>query len=318
MNSQAAADKVEELSYQLKDKLYGSVQRNPVSGMLLSGGLDTSVLAAINSNVKAITVSLESHGKDSGYAALIAKLLNIEHYQVNVGIDEAIDSIPEIIRILKTFDPAIPNDIVVYFGLRQAKKMGINQVITGDGADELLGGYSFMYELDDLNNYIKRISSLLQFSSNQLGEFFDIHIKQPYLSKDFIDFCLQITGEFKIKQENNMTWGKWILRKAFENMLPREIIWQDKRPLEVGSGMEKIREIINSKITDELYQEKSRVYPVKFINKEHMYYYEIYKNEIGAIPVVKEGQKNCPGCGAGIKKEAFHCWVCGWVEKNIL
>ncbi len=304
---------MQELILKLKENLGKIIKRDDVSCLLFSGGLDTSILAALNPAARAITVSLESSGEDIKYAESLAKRLNLNHYHKNVGIDESIGSIPRVIKILESFDPAIPNDVVVYFGLKTAKDLGVKEIMTGDGADELFAGYDFMKEKEDLDRYIKKISSSVSFSSNELGKFFDIKIIQPYLDKEFVSFALNIPIEFKIKKENGNIYGKWILRKAFEDVLPPEIIWQDKRPLEYGSGMTKLREIISSKISDDEFEEKKRLYPIKFLNKEHLYYYEIYRKEIGEIPKPKGTQKECLGCRAGMERTAFHCKICGYI-----
>ncbi len=303
---------MKDIIFELRKKLVESVGRSEAAGLLFSGGLDSAVLASVNPGVKAITVSLGSYGKDRKYASSLVKLLNIEHYQKNVDVDEAIEAIPQVIKILKTFDPAIPNDLVVYFGLKLAKELGIDEVMTGDGSDELFAGYSFMQKKDNLEAYIKRISQRMSFSSNELGEFFNIKIKQPFLDKKIIDFALEIPVEFKIKQENGSLYGKWILRKAFEDMLPKEIIWQDKRPLEYGSGMTKIREIISSKVCDKEFKEANKS-SIKFVSKEHYYYYRIYKDVVGEIPKPNRAEKECPGCGAGMNPVAFHCKICGCI-----
>lgn len=308
---------MEDLIKKLMEVLRVAVQRNAVSCLLFSGGLDTSILAwllvRLNYNLKVITVSLESSGEDILYADLLAKHLNLNHYHRPVNIDEAIKAIPAVIKILRSFDPAIPNDLVVYFGLKTAKEMGMKEVMTGDGADELFAGYDYMKDIKNLDEYIKRISLSMSFSSNELGNFFNIRINQPYLDRGFVDFSLGIPTKFKIKEKNRKTYGKWILRKAFEGLLPKESIWQDKRPLEYGSGMHRLREIISSEISDDEFEEKQRIYPTNFLNKEHLYYYEIYRREVGEIPLPKEGEKPCPGCKAGIEVDAFHCKVCGYV-----
>lgn len=297
----------------LKRKLIESVQRNKVPGLLFSGGVDTSILALLNPDARAVTVSLGSYGEDSHYAKLVAKSLKLKHDYRIVDVDEAIDSIPAVIKILKSFDPAIPNDLAVYFGLETIKEMGIKEIMTGDGADEIFAGYDFMRDMKELEKYIKRISSLMSFSSNEIGDFLGIKIKQPYIDKEFIDFALDIPLEFKIRKENGKVWGKWILRKAFEDDLHGEIVWQDKRPLEYGSGMSRLREIIASKIPDEEFREKSESYPVKFINKEHLYFYEVYRDVIGEIPAPKENEKACPYCSGGMGISSFHCKICGGV-----
>ncbi len=297
----------------LKQKLTLSVKRNSAEGMLFSGGLDTSILALLSPNIAAINVSLENYAPDLKFAKMLEKFLHLKVYYQTIKIEEAISVIPQIIKILKSFDPAIPNDITVYFGLKFAKKLGLKNIMTGDGSDELLAGYSYMQNINDLDNYIQQISKKMYFSSNEIGKQFGLKIKQPYMDNDFIKLALSIDTKFKIKREQNKIFGKWILRKAFDNVLPKKIIWQSKRPLEVGSGMTKLRKIISDKISDKEFIKKQKIYPVKFINKEHLYYYEIYRDVVGKIPKPVKDEKSCNGCGAGMKRDAFHCKVCGYV-----
>lgn len=297
----------------LKNELIDSVKRNSAEGLLFSGGLDTSILTAITPETIAINVSLENLAPDLKFAKMLEKYFRLKVYYRTIKIEEAISIIPEAIKILKSFDPAIPNDIPVYFGLKFAKKLGLKSVMTGDGADELFGGYDYMQSINNLDDYIRRISKKMYFSSNKIGEHFGLKIKQPYMDENFIKFALSIDRKFKIRKEQNKIFGKWVLRKAFENDLPKEIIWQNKRPLEVGSGTTELREIISDKISDDEFIKKRKIYPVKFINKEHLYYYKIYKNVVGKIPKPKKDEKSCNGCGAGMKHNAFHCKVCGYV-----
>lgn len=298
-----------EIIKNLRKVLSGTIERSSYKGLLFSGGLDTSILAVIKPKVSGITVSLESDAEDIHYSRSLAKFLNIEYFHRKVDVDEAIESIPKVIKILKSFDPAIPNDLAVYFGLELAKNLDIDIVATGDGSDELFGGYSFMKDIDDLESYILRISKRMSFSSNDIGKFLGVKIIQPFMDKEIIDFSLKIPANLKIRKCNGKVWGKWILRKAFEDVLPQDIIWQSKRPLEYGSGMNKLRQIISDKVSDEEFKENSSV---KFINKEHFYYYKIYREVIGEIPKPKDDERGCPGCGAGIKTDGLHCKICGY------
>lgn len=304
---------MKDIAFELKRKLIESVRKNTATGLLFSGGLDSAVLAAINTRLKTITVNLKAKGEDVRYAESVARFLSLEHHKRSVDVDEAIDSIPQVIRTLRSFDPAIPNDIVVYFGLQTAKKLGIEKVMTGDGSDEIFAGYSYMQEMEDLENYIRKIRTSMVFGSNILGKSMGIEIIQPYLDEKALKFSLDIPVGLKVRSENGTLFGKWILRKAFEKDLPPEIIWQSKRPLEYGSGMTALREIISSKISDSEFEEKKSLYPIRFLNKEHLYYYEIYRREVGEIPAPNPDEKTCAGCGAGMRQDAFHCRVCGWV-----
>jgi len=298
----------------LQEKLKKAVKKNPAEGLLFSGGLDSGILAYFCPEINAITVTLKDWGEDLKYADSLAKFYKVKHYKRVISVEESINAIPEVIKILKSFDPAIPNDITVYFGLKFAKEMGMKSIMTGDGSDELFAGYSYMRNIPDLGNYIQKITGSMYFSSNAIGQFLNIKVIQPYIDKDFINFCLGISVNLKLKKTKGGFVGKWILRKAFEGLLPNNIIWQEKRALEYGSGTTKLRKIIASKVSEKEFKRKS--YPIKFINKEHFYYYKIYREEIGSVPEPLKGERACPGCGAGIKKGNFHCKVCGWTKKN--
>lgn len=296
---------------ELKEKLIRSVKKNNASGLLFSGGLDSSIIACLDPNLTAVSVSLESFGEDIQYSQLAAKKLRLKHIHKTIGIEEAIAAIPEVIKILNTFDPALPNDLAAFFGIRYAEELGINKVATGDGSDELFGGYSFMQEINNLSDYIKKITRCMRFSSNIIAEHFNLLVKQPYLDKEIVDLALRIPADLKIRKDNNKIWGKWILRKAFENLLPSSLIWQSKRPLEYGSGMVEIRRIISDMVSDEEFY--NNPYSIKFITKDHLYYYKIYKKLIGEVPKPKADEKPCPNCTTGMVLDAFHCKICGYV-----
>jgi len=283
--------------------------------MLFSGGLDSALVAAYSGKSKAISVGLELYGEDRHYANEVARSLKLDHYHKTVKIEEAITAIPEVIKILKSFDPAVPNDLTAYLGLKSAKDMEINSMMTGDGSDEIFAGYDFMLRMKDLEQYMTRMHSAMQFSSNKIGESFGIDIRQPFLDEEFVKFSQGIHLDLKIRKENGQTWGKWILRKAFEGVLPREILWQSKRPLEFGSGMTELRKVVASKVSDEEFEEGQKRFPIRFWNKEHFYYYRIYRQVVGEIPAPEKGGKICAGCGAGIGQHAFHCKVCGDVTE---
>ncbi|MDI6758118.1 MAG: modified peptide precursor CbpA [Candidatus Omnitrophota bacterium] len=296
----------------LRYLLSEAVRRRPYDGLLFSGGLDTSVIAALNPKITAITVSLEGDAEDIYYSDLLAKKFGFKYVHYAVGVNEALLAIPEVIRILGSFDPAIPNDLAAFFGLKKAKELGIAAIATGDASDELFAGYSFMQEVDDLEGYIRRITKNMNFSSNEICRFFGLKIVQPFIDKNIVDFALSLPREMKIREKSGKVWGKWILRKVFEDILPEEIAWQSKRPLEFGSGMTRLREVISAKISDDEFKEKQQVYPVKFLNKEHLYYYEVFRKVVSVIPAPKDTEKSCPGCSTGLKIDAFHCKVCGY------
>ncbi len=287
-------------------------------GVLFSGGVDSSIAAAFSGCRTGIIVTLGAEGPDLEYALEAARALGLELVHRAVSIDEALAAVPEVVAILQSFDPAIPNDLAVYFALTEAKTMGLGSVMTGDGSDELFGGYSYMASMEDLDGYIRELSGSMSFNSVPLGRHFGIEVMQPFLDKEILDFALQIQGKWKIREQNGILHGKWVLRRALEGLLPDRILWQDKRPLETGSGMTQLNAILGAAISDEECEDKRRSYGVRFFNKAHLHYYEVYRKTVGDIPRPKAGEKACEGCGAGMNKDRRHCRVCGWIEGSVL
>ena len=314
--------KEEEVCSRLRELLRDAVEKNAADALLLSGGLDTSILAAVSEEAgkkrKALTVSMAgSSAPDLEYAKKIAQKFLYEHHLIHITENEALEKIPEVIKAVGSFDPALPNDLVIYIALKEAKNLGIGSVMTGDGADELFAGYSYMHGLshEELNKYIRNISKTMYFSSNKLGDFLGVEIKQPYLDTGIVDFALDINPGLKVKEIEGRKYGKWILRRAYEKELG-EVAWRAKEPIEFGSGTTKLRDIIASKISDAEFAEKKREYEMEFMNKEHLFFYEIYKKVVGEVPKATAKMKIktnvCPLCKAELPENRFHCYICGF------
>jgi asparagine synthase (glutamine-hydrolysing) len=302
-----------DICEQLRNKLKEAMERNRAEGMLLSGGIDTSILAFVARPRLGFTVALkDSLASDLSYSEQISKLLGIKHKKMEFTTEEALNTLPEVIRILETFDLALPNDLAIYFALKLAKELTADHyqlsVMTGDGADELFAGYSYMAELPlkDLERYIRKLSQNWHFSANELGRALGITIKQPFLDEDFVRFALRISPELKVKDGV----GKYILRKSFEDLIPPELVWRRKEPIEYGSGSTKLHEIIDSMVTDEEFQSARKEVDIKFINKEHFFYWRIYNQVVGKIPKAGDDEINCPCCGAAMG--IYHCRTCGF------
>ena len=294
---------------QLRDKLGEAVERNKADAMLLSGGLDTSILAVMAQPWVAFVVGLkDSLAPDLFYSEKVAELLGIERKKTEFTVAEALETLPEVIKILKTFDLALPNDLSMYFALKLAKENGIASVISGDGADELFAGYSYMAELSpqDLRRYIRELSGKWHFSAGDLGRALGVEVKQPFLDRRFIRFSLDIKPELKVKEGI----GKYVLRKSFEGLLPAEIVWREKEPIESGSGSSMLHKVIDEMVSDREFQSARKRADVAFINKEHFFYYRIYSEVVGEIPKARDDEIRCPCCGAGMGM--YHCRICGF------
>lgn len=310
-----------DLYEQLRHRLKEAADRNKADGILLSGGLDTSILAFIARPRIALTVALkDSQAPDLSYAERVSNLLGIELNTKEFTVEEAINALPEVIRILNTFDLALPNDLSIYFALRLAKGNHVGSVITGDGSDELFAGYSYMASLSPRKSerYIKRLSKNWHFSANDLGKALGIEVKQPFLDEDFVRFALDITPELKAKEGI----GKYVLRKSFDDLIPPELVWREKEPIEYGSGSTMLHKVISDMVSDEQFQLVKKKTGIKFTNKEHCFYYRIYREVVGEIPKAspsaassfagegRGGVESCPCCGASMGK--WHCRVCGF------
>jgi len=277
--------------------------------LLFSGGLDSSILALLYSP-RCFTVGLED-SSDLMYSKRLASFLSLEHHVKVFTLEDALEILPEVIKILKTFDLALPNDVAIYLGLRSAKDHGVKKMMTGDGGDELFAGYNYMLKIKDLGEYIKWISTRMSFSSSVLGRALGIRIEQPFLDKKLLKFAISLDDGLKIREENGITWGKWIMRKTFEDRLPSHIAWREKVPIEQGSGASRLRDLIDSMVSYSEFREAKQKIPVKFINKEHLFYYRIFR-KYWDIPQAKDDETKCACCGAPLSKAQNHCRICGY------
>lgn len=284
--------------------------------------MDTSVLAAVASrfaSLKAFTVALQgAQAPDVKYAALVADRLGLEHFVHYFDYEELYDSVHAVIKIMGSFDPMeIRNSAAIYIGLKFAKEKGISSIMTGDGGDELFVGYSFLLALEEgrLKSELQKLWSVMSFSSIPLGKSLGIEVKLPYLDQTIKSFAMKLDLGYKVRRENETKWGKWILRKAFEGILPKEIVWREKAPIEQGSGTAMLPSILENEISNEEFEEKKSSYlirdKVNVRSKEQLFYYEIYKSIFGAPhPIYPEG-KLCPYCNSNVDERSAYCRTCG-------
>ncbi len=301
------------------------VKRNLTEGILFSGGLDTSVVAFEASKLtrlKGFTVAFEnSPALDLKYSKLMAKLLKMNHKIHFFGEEEMQSAIQDVIKILKVFDPmGIRNSVAAYVALNSAKENGTKSVMTGDGLDELLAGYSWLFKLSEteLKSNLSNMWKVMQFTSIPMAQSLGMVAKPPFLDSQFKNFAFNLDPKLMIRDERNKTWGKWIIRKAYEGLLPDEIIWRLKTPLEYGSGTTIFPTVFAKKISDDYFQSKAKRYlmadKVTIRDKEHLFYYEVFRSHFGMpSEFFKDSKgKHCPYCHSPIvyEKSRF-CKVCG-------
>ncbi len=299
-----------------------SVDRNLTDGILLSGGLDTSILAYLASKrvkLKAFTAALQdAPAPDIEYATLVANHFGLKHIVHRFDEGELHDAIRVVVKAMDSFDPMeIRNSVTVYIALKCAKENGVNTVMTGDGCDELFAGYNFLYGLDKerLGLELQKLWKVMSFSSTRLADVLKMEVKLPYLDPEFKKFAMGLQYDLKVRDEGGQTWGKWILRKAFETLLPKEIVWRTKTPIESGSGTSVLPHLLNSKISNAEFEEKKSKYfdedKVTIRDKEQLFYYEIYRSILGPPHPTYFKGKICSHCNSSVPSTSSYCRRCG-------
>jgi asparagine synthase (glutamine-hydrolysing) len=315
---------------ELRKRVFDAVRETLGDSILLSGGLDTSIVAAMASSIlephqkqgfHAYTVVLNgSLSLDLDYSKLVSDEFNLSHHLLITDFSELDGALPEVIRVLKSFDPMeIRNSVTVYLGMRNAKSDGFAKIMTGDGADELFAGYSFIFKLpkDRAQTALTHLWEVMHFSSIPLARSLGMEAVIPFLRTSVRAFASQIDFDFLVGscEASGEVFGKFILRRAFEDMLPQEVVWRTKTPIEYGSGSTTLPRIYSGLINDADFAEKKRKYMeedhVKIRDKEHLRYYEIYR-EIFGTPFPEDASKRtCPSCNTNVPSNATFCTTCG-------
>lgn len=309
-------------------------------GIILSGGVDTcAILAAAKKKgvefAAAITVICGENSPDEGFATAAANEYGIPHHHILSIAPEDLVSIylPSCVKLLRTFDGmTLRNSLVVAAAFKKASEIGLADVIVGDGADELLGGYSFMWGCADDPVQWKekrdKMCSNWTFATAALAEFYGLVSHSPYMETKFVDWvthnversdCIAIrpirlfyNGETQEHQT-----GKLILREAYETVAS----WRRKDPIEVGSGITIIgkNEYWKNQITDEEFQRetlnlKTQGFVIK--DKESLVNFRAFQTCFGEdgsqLPIKRrlEIGLGCAGCCFEIGTDNF-CNICG-------
>ena len=285
-----------------------------------SGGLDSSILAEIkkDSQLNAITIIAKDFlGSDLQYSQIMSKHIGIPLELKYVDINEMLNAVENTIKILKNFnDIEIRNSIVSYLYLNALKEKNVTKVITGDGADEIFAGYNFLVKKDhsELKDELKRMKEIMHFTSEKIANELGISIQMPFISESIVSAVETLPVNLLINQKNDQKFGKWILRKAFENDLPSSIIWRKKTAMQDGSGTTNLTKLFDSVITDDIFEEKTKKIKkddnVTIRTKESLHYYEHYKENF-RIPEYQSQKNLCPDCNAELSSNSKFCRMCG-------
>ncbi len=287
----------------LEDSVHRQLMSDVPYGVLLSGGLDSSIISAITKKYAANRI--ESGDKmqawypqlhsfaigllgspDLAAASKVAAHIGSVHHEINFTIQEGLDSIRDVIYHLETYDvTTIRASTPMYLLARVIKSMGIKMVLSGEGADEIFGGYLYFHKAPDANAFhdetIRKLSKLHLYDclrANKSLAAWGIEGRVPFLDKEFMDIAMRLNPKDKMAGGGKME--KWILRKAFEDCLPEDIVWRQKEQFSDGVGyswIDSLKAVANEEVSDEQLKNSKFRFPIHPpMSKEEYRYRSIF------------------------------------------
>lgn len=287
----------------LEDAVHRQLMSDVPYGVLLSGGLDSSVIAAVTKlfaskriesgdqenawypQLHSFAVGLKG-SPDLIAARKAADHIGTVHHEINFSIQEGLDAIRDVIYHLETYDvTTIRASTPMYLLARVIKSMGIKMVLSGEGSDELFGGYLYFHKAPDAERFheetVRKISKLHLYDclrANKSLAAWGIEGRVPFLDKEFMDIAMRLNP--KDKMINGERMEKWILRKAFEDYLPESIVWRQKEQFSDGVGyswIDTLKEQAESKVSDQELADAEHKFPINPPrNKEEYLYRSIF------------------------------------------
>jgi len=268
-------------------------------GVLLSGGLDSSLISAITQKfaarriedndlaeawwpkVHSFACGLEG-SPDLIAAKTVAESIGTIHHSVVFTEQEGIDALQEVIYHLETYDvTTIRASTPMYLMARKIKAMGIKMVLSGEGADEIFGGYLYFHKApnaqefhEELNRKLDRLHKFDCLRANKSMSAWGIEARVPFLDKNFMDVAMRINPEDKMCGNGKME--KAILRESFEGYLPKEILWRQKEQFSDGVGyswIDGLKTHVESQVTDQQLESASFKFPVNTPDSKEAYFY---------------------------------------------
>ncbi|MGM1430736.1 asparagine synthase B [Sphingobacterium lactis] len=295
---------IEDLRQGLEDAVKRQLMSDVPYGVLLSGGLDSSVIAAITKKFAARRVESNDQ-EEAWYPQLHSFAVGLEgspdliaakkaadhigtiHHEVNFTIQEGLDAIRDVIYHLETYDvTTVRASTPMYLLARVIKSMGIKMVLSGEGSDELFGGYLYFHKAPNAQEFheetVRKLKKLYLYDclrANKSLAAWGVEGRVPFLDKEFMDVAMRINPKEKMIRDGRME--KWVVRKAFEDYLPESIAWRQKEQFSDGVGyswIDTLKEQAETKVTDTEFETAASRFPINTPkNKEEYLYRSIFE-----------------------------------------
>ena len=313
---------------EIHDALEAAIHRQLMSdvpyGVLLSGGLDSSITSAIAKKysekriesddtqaawwpqLHSFSVGLEG-SPDLAAAQVVADHIGTVHHEIKFTIQEGLDAIRDVVYNLETYDiTTIRAATPMYLMARVIKSMGVKMVLSGEGADELFGGYLYFHKAPNAKEFheetVRKLSKLHMYDclrANKSLAAWGIEGRVPFLDKEFMDVAMRINPQDKMINGERME--KWVLRKAFESYLPASVAWRQKEQFSDGVGyswIDTLKQVVAEVVTDEQLVNAKYKFPLQTpTNKEEFYYRSIFQehfpSDAAALCVPQEASVAC-------------------------
>ena len=289
----------------LEDAVHRQLMSDVPYGVLLSGGLDSSITSAIAKTYAAKRV--ESGDTDGAWwpqlhsfaiglkgspdltaSRKVADHIGTVHHEITYTIQEGLDAISDVIYHLETYDvTTVRAATPMYLLARVIKSMGIKMVLTGEGADEIFGGYLYFHKAPNAKEFhtetLRKVTRLHLYDclrANKSLAAWGVEGRVPFLDKEFIDVAMGMNPELKMARDGKIE--KWILRKAFEDMLPESVVWRQKEQFSDGVGynwIDTLKQLAEDEVSDEMMENAKFRFPVNTpLNKEEYRYRKIFES----------------------------------------
>ena len=305
---------IDSLKKSLEDAVHRQLMSDVPYGVLLSGGLDSSITSALAKKfsknrietgdeeeawypqLHSFSVGLPG-SPDLKAARLVADKIGSIHHEINFTIQEGLDAIRDVIYHIETYDvTTVRASTPMYLMARVIKSMGIKMVLSGEGADEIFGGYLYFHKAPNSEEFhketVRKIDKLYQYDclrANKSLAAWGIEGRVPFLDKDFIDVAMQLNPNDKMITKDRME--KWVLRQAFESYLPKEVAWRQKEQFSDGVGyswIDSLKELVEKEVSDDDFTNAKNKFPFQTPqNKEEYYYRSIFQEHFPSKTAAK-------------------------------